>query len=131
MLSAALLWLFGCAWLIFVQVSEVPFGYQTVTFEKLQPAPGELIPDLARDMEDKKVFIKGYMRSGRRLAGIRTSLFSEQQRLPLLLAQSETDRKDRIALKAIWTPRSPATCDRGGRPLPRRSEQPHPLQSRG
>ncbi len=100
MLAAGLLWLFGCAWLVFVQVSEVPFGYQTVTFEKLQPAPGELIPDLAREMEDKKVFIKGYMRSGRRLAGIKDfTLFPNNSDCPFCSPNPKPTEKIRIALQ--------------------------------
>ena len=57
---------YGCwavGWLIFVHASEVPFGYSEVTYEKLQPGPGELIPEKARELDDKKVFIKGYMHS--------------------------------------------------------------------
>jgi uncharacterized membrane protein len=100
MILAALLWLFGCAWLIFVQVSEVPFGYQPITFEKLQPGPGELVPELARDMDDKKVFIKGYMRSGRKLAGIRDFvLYPNNGDCPFCTPNPKPTEKVRIALQ--------------------------------
>ena len=48
----------------YVQATEVPEGYQAVSFTDLQPDPekGEyLIPKLALDLMDKPVFIKGYV----------------------------------------------------------------------
>ncbi len=102
MLAAGSLWLFGCAWLIFVQVSEVPPGYQQITFEKLQPRPGELIPELARDMDDKKVFIKGYMRSTSRgrMSGIRDFiLFPNNGDCPFCTPNPKPTEKIRIALQ--------------------------------
>ena len=99
MLAAALLWLFGCAWMVFVQVSEVPYGYQQVTFERLQPGPGEMVPDL-RDMEDKKVFIKGYMRSGRRMTGIKDfTLFPNNGDCPFCTPNPKPTEKIRIKLQ--------------------------------
>jgi hypothetical protein len=100
MLSAAVLGLFGCAWLIFVQASEVPFGYQRITFDKLQPGAGEVIPDLARDMDDKKVFIKGYMRSGRRLTGIKDFvLYPNNGDCPFCTPNPKPTEKIRVALQ--------------------------------
>ena len=72
-LSAAL-WLVGYAWLIFARVSEVPYGYERITYTMLQPdpmKPTEPIPQTAIDMQDKKVYMQGYMQSRRTLTGIK------------------------------------------------------------
>jgi hypothetical protein len=72
-LSAAL-WLFGYAWLIFARASEVPYGYARITYAMLQPdpmKPTEPIPQTAIDMNDKKVYMQGYMQSRRTLTGIK------------------------------------------------------------
>ena len=61
-------------WLIFAGVSEVPYGYQRISYETLQPDPSkptEPIPQTAIDMQDRKVYIKGYMQSRRTLTGIK------------------------------------------------------------
>jgi hypothetical protein len=62
-LSAAF-FLVGAAWLIFQGVHEVPFGYQRVEYAELQPdptIPKEIVPPKAMELDDKKIFIKGYM----------------------------------------------------------------------
>jgi hypothetical protein len=72
-LSAGL-WIIGYGWLIFARTSEVPYGYERVSYEMLQPdpnAPAEPIPQSALDMQDKRVFIKGYMKPVRRQTGIK------------------------------------------------------------
>jgi hypothetical protein len=72
-LSAAF-WLFGYGWLVVARVSEVPPGYERITYEKLQPDPAtptEPIPQSALDMQDRKVYVQGYMQSGRRQTGIK------------------------------------------------------------
>jgi len=72
-LSAAF-WLFGYGWLIFARASEVPFGYQRITYEMLQPDPAkptEPIPQTALDMQDRKVYIQGYMQPRRTQTGIK------------------------------------------------------------
>ncbi len=66
------LWIFGCGWLMFARVSEVPFGYTRVTYEDLQPNPGEKIPESAYELQGKKVFVKGYMQPGRRQIRLKT-----------------------------------------------------------
>jgi hypothetical protein len=56
------------------QASEVPYGYQWVAYDSLQPDPSkptEPIPQTAIDMQDRKVYIKGYMRPCRRQTGIK------------------------------------------------------------
>jgi hypothetical protein len=55
-------------------ISEVPYGYQVVSYEMLQPdpsAPTMPIPQSALDMQDKKIYLKGYMQSRRQLTGIK------------------------------------------------------------
>jgi len=71
---SAALWALGCGWLIFAHSSEVPYGYQRVTYEMLQPDPNtptQPIPQTALDMQDSKVFIQGYMQPRRRQTGIK------------------------------------------------------------
>jgi hypothetical protein len=68
------LWVVGYGWLLLAGVREVPYGYQRVTYEMLQPdpnAPAEPIPQSALDMQDKRVFIKGYMQPRRQQTGIK------------------------------------------------------------
>jgi hypothetical protein len=72
-LSAAL-WVFGYGWLILVSTNEVPFGYTAITFADLQPDPAkptEPVPQTAIDLQDGKVFIKGYMQPRRQQLNIR------------------------------------------------------------
>jgi hypothetical protein len=72
-LSAGL-WVLGYGWLIFSRTSEVPYGYQRVSYEMLQPDPNvptEPIPPSATDMQDKRIFVKGYMQPRRQQTGIR------------------------------------------------------------
>ena len=72
-------WVLGYGWLLFARVSEVPYGYQRVTYDMLQPdpnVPGEKIPpDILKLQpslnQDRKVFIKGYMAPGRQQTGLR------------------------------------------------------------
>lgn len=64
----------GCGWLLFARASEVPYGYTRVTYEMLQPDPNtptEPLPQSARDMEDKKVFVQGYMQPRRQQTRIK------------------------------------------------------------
>jgi hypothetical protein len=68
------LWVVGYGWLVFARVREVPYGYEPVSYEMLQPdpnAPAEPIPQSALDMQDKRVYIKGYMKPVRRQTGIK------------------------------------------------------------
>jgi hypothetical protein len=68
------MWIIGYGWLIFSRSSEVPYGYERISYEMLQPdpnAPAEPIPQLALDLQDKRVFVKGYMQPRRQQAGIK------------------------------------------------------------
>jgi hypothetical protein len=67
----------GPAWLTYDFVTELPEGYERVSYAQLQPDPAvrsQLIPQSARDLEGKKVFIKGYVYPGRQTKGIREFL---------------------------------------------------------
>jgi hypothetical protein len=68
------LWVVGYGWLIFSGVRGVPYGYQLVRYESLQPdpnAPADPIPQSALDLKEKRVFIKGYMQPRRKQTGIK------------------------------------------------------------
>jgi len=72
-LSAAL-WICGFAWLTFAEASEVPYGYEPIKYDTLQPDPNmplQPIPDSAQLMQDKKVFIKGFMQPRRQQTHIK------------------------------------------------------------
>jgi hypothetical protein len=66
-------WTLGAGYELFVAINEVPIGYVTISFEELQPdptKPGELIPAKILDLDDKFVYVRGYMYPGRRTTGI-------------------------------------------------------------
>jgi hypothetical protein len=72
-LSAGL-WVIGSCIAWKSNSSEVPYGYQVVSYEMLQPDPSKPtmpIPQSALDMHDKKVYIKGYMQPRRQQTGIK------------------------------------------------------------
>ena len=67
-------WAAGYGWLMFARASEVPWGYQRVSYEMLQPNPdvaGEQIPPAVFDLQDKKVFVIGYIAPGRQQTRLR------------------------------------------------------------
>jgi len=56
------------------ELREVPWGYTKVTWDDLQPDPknpAELIPPKIKDLDGKRVFIKGFMYPGRQSIGIK------------------------------------------------------------
>ena len=58
----------GIAYAGFIYITEVPDGYERVSFRELKPSDmqlngGQVIPPEIRELEGKKVFIKGYIRS--------------------------------------------------------------------
>ncbi len=72
----------GPGWLAYQQATEVPDGYQRVSYESLQPSPsspGVPIPPEAYALEGKKIFIKGYVYPGREIQGIKTFLLVRDQ----------------------------------------------------
>lgn len=65
----------GVAWHTYVYMTEVPEGYQRVSFEDLRAdpkVPNQLIPPSAVDLVGKDIFVKGYIfAGGRQSEGIR------------------------------------------------------------
>jgi hypothetical protein len=56
-------WLLGTAWLVLVGSSEVPMGYERIDYAELQPdyKVSSDVPKRAADLENKRVYVKGYM----------------------------------------------------------------------
>jgi hypothetical protein len=68
------LWILGGGWLLFAEVREVPLSYKRITYDTIQPdpnAPADPIPQSALDLQDRKVYIRGFMQAGRRQTGIK------------------------------------------------------------
>jgi hypothetical protein len=66
-LSVAM-WGVGYSWLIFAHANEVPFGYQVIQYDDLQPdrnVAEQIIPLSVSKLDDKKVFLRGYIKPGR------------------------------------------------------------------
>jgi hypothetical protein len=51
--------------------TEVPEGCLRISYEPLQPRPGESIPASAKELVGKKVFIKGYIYPSSQMTGLR------------------------------------------------------------
>jgi hypothetical protein len=54
----------GPARLTYESITEVPPGYDPISYSQLQPdpdVPGEIIPPSVQQLEGKRVFIKGYI----------------------------------------------------------------------
>lgn len=67
----------GPALLTHQYVTEVPEGYERISYAELQPdetQPGQQVPPSALALEGKKIFIKGYVYPGRDKDGIRRFL---------------------------------------------------------
>jgi hypothetical protein len=65
----------GWSLLTFEYMTEVPEGYERLSYAQLQPDadnPGKVIPPSAMDWNGKQVFIKGYMYPGAQDSGITT-----------------------------------------------------------
>jgi hypothetical protein len=69
----------GPAWLTYNYVTEVPDGYERISYAELQPEPGQQVPPAAFSLEGKKVFIKGYVYPGREKEGIQQFLLVRDQ----------------------------------------------------
>jgi hypothetical protein len=57
----------GTSWHAFVYATEVPEGYQRISFYQLQPDdlhPELPVPPLALDLDGKQIFVKGYVHPG-------------------------------------------------------------------
>lgn len=67
----------GWGWLSYVYATEVPPGYERISFTHLQPAadhPNQLFPPSALDLDGKRIFIKGYVKTGAQSSGIKEFL---------------------------------------------------------
>jgi hypothetical protein len=74
MIGSAAMMLLCLLFLACRTVTEVPPGYQRLSYDDLQPDPSkptEPIPQTARDLNDAKVFVQGFMQSRRQLTGIK------------------------------------------------------------
>jgi hypothetical protein len=72
----------GPSWLTYEYLTEVPDGYERISYSDLQPDPeqaGQQVPPSALDLEGKHVFIKGYVYPGREKDGIRQFLLVRDQ----------------------------------------------------
>ncbi|HEX4146034.1 MAG TPA: DUF4190 domain-containing protein [Pirellulales bacterium] len=79
---SALFAIVGPAWLLYQHATEVPDGYERISYEELQPtagSPPDALPVSAFALEGKKIFIKGYVYPGRELEGIKTFLLVRDQ----------------------------------------------------
>ncbi len=68
------LWAVGAGCYVYGQYRDVPHGYKLISFDDLQPDPdvsGEVIPPAVLELNDKKVFIRGYMYPGRQYTRIK------------------------------------------------------------
>ena len=61
--AATLSFCAGTGWAIYTYATEVPDGYERISFSDLQPTPGRKDPysTKAEDLTAKKVFVKGYV----------------------------------------------------------------------
>jgi hypothetical protein len=74
---SGIFWLCGYGWLLFDVIREVPYGYERVEYQDLQPDPtvkDELIPPGAFRYQERKVFIKGYMAPTKQMTHIKAFL---------------------------------------------------------
>lgn len=80
MLMSLVFGVLGCSWVMYCYLAEAPPGYRLITFADLQPDPREpkLIPQSARNLEEKKVWVWGYMVPGEKQYGITDFVLVEQ-----------------------------------------------------
>jgi hypothetical protein len=74
-LSMAFL-LAGASWLSYTYATEVPEGHERISYDLLQPdakTPNQIVPPSAKELDGKKVFIKGYVYqpSGGQMEGLK------------------------------------------------------------
>ena len=77
-LSLSSVLLIGCSTLhIYIFLTEVPDGYQRISFFDLQPEPGALdpVPESAVALNGKQIFIKGYVYPGDQRRALKQFVF--------------------------------------------------------
>jgi len=70
---SAMLGLVCFGWHGYLYFADAPPGYYVITYDVLKPLPGAAAddpPPSARELEGKRVFVKGYMYPGRQTLGI-------------------------------------------------------------
>lgn len=70
---ATLFWIGGFGRLGYLRATEVPPGYERIDYSLLQPGPDDSpisIPPEAKELDGKKIFIKGYVYPGLKKEGI-------------------------------------------------------------
>lgn len=63
----------GASWQSYVYLTEVPDGYERITYAALQHAegePGTAVPASAQALDGKRIFVKGYVYPGATKTGI-------------------------------------------------------------
>ncbi len=77
----ACMWLIGAGVLTFSRLREVPVGYEAIAWNTLKPDPssGEILPQKAKDLHEKRIYIKGYMYPGRQVANLKEFLLVPSQ----------------------------------------------------
>lgn len=75
------LWIVGGTALVMIHTSEVPIGYTETSFPSLQPNrdAGEILPAKAIDLNDKRVYLTGFMYPGRQSIRIKEFLLVPTQ----------------------------------------------------
>jgi hypothetical protein len=76
------LWVLGSGWLIYQLQNKAPPGYKEITYAQLQPAGDDIeqkIPSEAINLDQQKVFIRGFMLPGKRPVGLKEFTLSEDQ----------------------------------------------------
>jgi len=64
----------GASYLTYDYVTEVPEGYERLSYAQLQPdpeQPGQLLPPDVAEFDGKRIFIKGYAYPGKEQSGIK------------------------------------------------------------
>lgn len=82
LILSAMFLLVGPSVLAYERIHELPEGYTRIDYGALQPNPdhpGEAIPASAMELQEQKVFIKGYIYPGRDPDGIRQFLLVRDQ----------------------------------------------------
>jgi hypothetical protein len=105
----------GWGWLSYVYMTEVPDGYERISFSQLQPAaevPNQLFPPSSLELDGKRVFLKGYMRPGSQSSGIRQFLLVRDWKdccfgdsMPKLTDMVLVDLKDPLRADFSYWPR--------------------------
>lgn len=71
LLLCVLGWAGGWSWLTYDYMTEVPPGYERISYAELQADdPGTPVPSSAKALDGKRVFIKGYVYPGAQMQGI-------------------------------------------------------------